>query len=79
MARGAIVRDIDVIKICRRPCNRRMTVVAIVAARNVSRVFARRIDAVVAGRARPQYLRVVDDIRRFPDNIIVAVLANVSR
>lgn len=48
MAANAIIQDIDVIEIGRRPRNRRMTVIAIVAAGDMGWVFAFRDDSVVA-------------------------------
>ena len=42
-------------------------------------VFACRDCAVVAGRTRSEYLRVVDKIGRRPDDTVMAVLAYIGR
>lgn len=56
----AVAEDICVIEISRDPGNRRVTVVAVVTTVDVSRMFPCCGCAVVAGRARSQYLRVVN-------------------
>ena len=48
MAAYAIVRNIDVIEICRNPRHGRMAVVAVVAARDVCWMLANRRDTVMA-------------------------------
>jgi hypothetical protein len=55
-----VARDIDVIEICRDPCDRRMTVIAVIPARDMGRVFAGRDRTVVAGGASADDLDVVD-------------------
>jgi len=56
-----------------------VTVITIVAAGNVSRVFAGRCDAVMAGAAGAQHLCVVDRDRRLERDCAMAVLAYVCR
>lgn len=79
MAAKAIVHDVRVIKIRRQPGDCRMTVVAIVTAGDVGRVFAGCRDAVMAGTASAYDLGVVDRIRGHPYIAGVAVFANVAR
>ena len=55
-----------------------MAIVAIVATCNVRWVLARRYVPIVAGGTRPQHLGVVDRIGWRPDNVVVAVLANIG-
>ena len=64
VAADAIARDIDVIEVRRNPRNRCMTVIAVVAARDVRRVLARGGVAVVTGEAGPEDLRVVNHVGR---------------
>lgn len=56
-----------------------MTVVTIIATRNVRRMFAGRRIAVVAGSAATEDLRMVHGVGWHPDIAVVAVLANVCR
>ena len=56
-----------------------MTVVAGVAAGNVGGVLAGRRDAVVAGTAAADDLRVIDGVGRCPDVAVVAILADIAR
>ena len=79
VAAEAAVDDICMIKVCRRPRYGRMTIVAIVAAGDVRRVFAGRSHAIVAGTARANHLRVVDQVRRYPGVRRMAILADVGR
>ena len=55
-----------------------MTIVAIRAARDVCRVFAGRGDAVVAGTASANDLRMVDRSRRHKQRCAVAVFADIA-
>lgn len=79
MAAEAIARDVDVIEIRRQPGDRGMTIIAIVATRNVRRVLARGCDAIVAGTAGAGNLRMVDEVGRRPYVRVVTVFANVRR
>ena len=58
----AVVGDVGVIEIRRYPGNRRMTVVAVVAARDMCRVFASRDGPVVTGDAGAEHLCVIDRV-----------------
>ena len=51
VAAYAVPRDIHVVKIGRKPADRRMTVIACVAAVDMSRMLARRGEPVMAGAA----------------------------
>jgi len=53
-----------------------VTIIAIIAAINMSRVFADRRDAVVTRAAGPNYLRVVDRNRGRKHSSVVAVFAD---
>ena len=79
VATGAIAGDADMIEVRRQPASGRVAVVAGIAGRNVSRVFACCCEAVMAGTAVAQYLRMVNGICRHKYIGIVAVLANVRR
>ena len=56
-----------------------MTVIAVVAARDVRRVFADRRDAVMARAAGAQYLRVIDSKCGRPHIARVAIFADIRR
>jgi len=75
---GTIGNNIDVIKIGRSPCHRGVTVIALTAGSDVSRIFPCGYGAVVTGITRAQHLRVVDRVGRCPNCIVVAVFTNVS-
>ena len=79
MTARTIIDDTCVIKIRRSPRNRSMTIVAVVAARNMCRVFADRDRAVVAGRAGINYLGVIDQRRGLEERCAVAILTDVCR
>jgi hypothetical protein len=79
VATHTIAGDTDVIKIGRKPADRRVTVVTAVIARNVGWMFAGRRYAVVAGTAGAQHLRVIHGIGRRENTRIVAILANIGR
>ena len=67
------------VEVRRRPGHGRMTVIAVVAARQVSRVLAGCSDAIVAGSTATEHLRMVHGVYGLPGNRIVAVLTNVGR
>ena len=78
VAAEAIACDIHMIEVGREPGDSRMAIVAIVATCNVRGVLARREVPIVAGGTLPQHLGVVDRIGWRPDNVVVAVLANIG-
>lgn len=59
MARHAVVGEFGMIEIGRQPTVGRMAVIAIIATRNVRRVFSAGYRAVMAGRASTNHLRVI--------------------
>lgn len=64
MAVHAVPGDIHVVEVCGQPGDRRMTVVASVAAVDVGRVLARCSESIVARATGTQNLRMVDSIGR---------------
>lgn len=74
-----IVGDIGVIEVRRYPGHRRMAIIAVVTARDMPRVLAVSDRTVMAGDAGTEYLGVVDTIGRFPENVVMAVLAHICR
>ena len=64
VAADAVIGDVGVIKVRRHPGNCCMAVVAIVTARDMSRVFASGDRAVVTGDAGADHLRVINRIDR---------------
>lgn len=76
---AAVVENIGVIEIGWQPGRAGVTVVAIRAARNMRWMFAGRGNAVVAGAAFAQNLRVIHRECWCPDIWVVAVLADVGR
>jgi len=77
VAAHAISRDISVIEIGRDPGDCRMAVVAVVATRYMSTVFAGGRCAIVAGAASANYLRMVDRECRQPGIRRVTILADI--
>lgn len=78
MASRAVTGDGRVIKIRRRPGDRRVAVVAIVAACEVRRMLAGRRSTVVARSAAAKYLGVVDPVGWYPGDRVVAVFAHIG-
>ena len=78
MAADAVTRDIDVVKIRRYPGCGRMTVIAIVAAIKMCRVFSGRGDAVMTGAAGAYYLGMIDGNHRREHIGRMAVFADVA-
>jgi len=78
VAACAIASDADVIEIRGQPTGCRMTVIAIVAARDMRWMFARRGSAVMARTAGTQDLCVVDSISGRENICIVAIFTNVG-
>jgi hypothetical protein len=66
MAVRTVSTDAGMIKVCGQPCHGGMTIVTIIAARNVCRVLANGRYAVVTRPAGPDYLRVIDSESRRP-------------
>ena len=78
VATGAIAGDADMIEVRRQPASGRVAIVAGIAARNVSRVFACCCVAVMTGSARAEYLCMVDRRRRHKRECAVAVFTDVA-
>ena len=78
MARHAVVGEFSVIEIGRQPTVGRMAIIAIIATRNVRRVFSAGYRAVMAGRASTNHLRVIHQIGGSEERRIVAVFANIG-
>ena len=73
----AVIHDIDVIEVRGHPGGRRVTVIAVIAAGNVGRVFAGGRNTIVAGIAGAVDLRVIDRIRRYPDVGRMTIFADI--
>lgn len=78
VAADTVTRDIDVIKIRGQPGGCGMTIIAIIAACNVRRVFTRRSEAIVTGAAGAGDLCMVDKVGWRPDIRVVTVFANIG-
>jgi len=78
VAAHAVADDVEMVEIGGQPPNRRMAVIAICAAANVSRMLASRRHAVMAGTACTQNLSVVDRDDRNERNRAVTVFADVA-
>jgi len=76
VAAEAVVHDVDVVKIRGNPRDSGVTVVAVVTARDVGRMFASRRHAVMTRAAGAHYLGVVDGEHRLPHIARVTVFAN---
>lgn len=74
----AAIDDVDMIEVRWQPRDCRMTVVAVVASRDMRWILARCDGAVVAGAAGANDLRMVNSIGRRPYGVVVAILANVG-
>lgn len=74
---NAVAGDIHVVEVRRYPRDSRMTVIAIIATRDVHRVFACSFDAVMARDTGTEYVQVVDRNRGRPCSIAVAILTYV--
>ena len=74
----AIPGDIHMVEIGRYPGHCCMTVIAVIAAGDMSRMFTGRDQAVMARRTDSKYLCVIYRVGRCPENIVVAVLANIG-
>lgn len=74
----AVARDIDMVEVGRRPAGRRVAIVAVVAARNVCRVFANCRNAIMTGTAGAEYLGVVHRESRLEADGIVTVFTHIG-
>ena len=64
MAAGAISGNARMIEVGGRPGDRSMTIIAVVATRQMSRVFSGCSDAIVTRAATAEYLRMVHGVGR---------------
>ena len=78
VATCTVTGDIDVIEICGQPANRRVAVVTIASAGDMSCVFTSRRHTVMAGAACTQNLRVIDRDDGNERNRAVAVFADIA-
>ena len=74
-----VTRDVEVVEVRWQPAGCRMAVLAVFAACNMRRSFARRDCTVVAGSAHPDNLCVVDRKSRSPNVRVMAILTNIAR
>jgi len=79
MAADTIAGNVHMVEVRGDPGVRRMAVVAGVAALDMGRMLPGSHGAVVARAASPDNLCVVDGVRRRPDHVVVAILAEVAR
>ncbi len=79
VAANAVAVYICMIKVRGQPGYGRVAVVAIIATRDMGRMFACRRDAIVTRTAATQYLCMVDSKRWRPHRHTVAVLADIGR
>jgi len=79
VAAEAVARDVRVVEVGGNPGHRRMTIITIVARLNMGGVLAGCDCAVVTGHAGAENLRVIHRVRRRPEDVVVAVLADVRR
>lgn len=75
----AVARYVRMIKVCGQPGYGGVAVVAIIAARDMSRMLSCCGDAIMTGAAATQNLRVIDGHRRYPHRHAVAVLTDIGR
>lgn len=61
----------------RRKGNRRMAVIAVIAARNMRRIFPDRYRAVVTGRTSANDLGVIYHVNGGENNVVVTIFANI--
>lgn len=79
MAVGTIAGDAGVIKICWRPADGRMAVIAIITTGEMSGMLAGRSNAIVTGSATAEHLCVIHRVRWQPRHRVMAVFANIRR
>ena len=78
MAADTVAGDIDVIEVRRCPGDSGMTVVTGCATAYVSRMLTGRRDAIVAGIAGSQNVRVIDAKHRLKNVCVVAILTDIT-
>jgi len=79
MAAKTVTGDVPVIEIRGQPTNCAVTVIAIVTAGDMRRIFASGNDAVVAGATTPDHLGVIDSHHGRKRSRGVAVLTDIGR
>ena len=79
VATNTVIHDVDVVEVGGQPRDCRVAVIAVIAARDMRRVFAGRNCAVMTGAAGTNDLGVVDEVRRYPDVRGMAVFAHIGR
>jgi len=79
VATEAVTGDVYMVEIGGHPGDRGVAVVAGVAALDMCRILAHSDRAVVAGTARADDLRVIHDVSRRPDHIVMTILADIAR
>jgi len=77
MAADTVAGDVDVIEVRGQPADGAVTIVTSVTTGNMCQVFAYGDDAIMAGAASPDNLRVVNRHCRCENIGCVAVLAHV--
>ena len=78
MTRRTVAGDPGVIERRRQPGSRRVTVITGITTGDVGWVFAGGGDTIVTGAAGAKHLRVIDGVRRHPQRVVMAVLAEVG-
>ncbi len=78
MAAEAVPCDIDVVEIRGQPASCRVTIVTVIAARDVGRMLTGSREAVMAGAAGARHLRMVHRVRGRPHIAVVAVFTDVA-
>ena len=74
----AVTRESRVINIRRNPAGGRVAVVAVVATRNMRRVFARRNRAIMAGQTSADNLGVINHNRRLKECGAMAIFTDIG-
>ena len=78
VAANAVIHKIRMVEVRGQPANGRVTVVAIITAGDMCRVFTDGRDAIMTGSTGAQYLRMVNRESRRPYIGVVAVLTNIA-
>ena len=79
MTADAVAGYVYVVEVRGDPCRRHVAIVTGVATLNMRRVLAGGHGAVVAGSARADDLQMVDRVGGRPDQVVMAILAEVGR
>lgn len=77
VAADAVASDVDMVEVRRQPAGRRMAVVALIATRDMRRMFSGRGDTVVAGATGSEDLCVINRDDRYESYCGVAIFADV--